>query len=70
MDLERLRGHRDWSRKMKKGDLGTERTQEAGFPRKLALWIGKDGFSYTTVSAKRLLFACTRLTEMVVYMGH
>ena len=42
MDLERLRGHRDWSRKMKKGDLGTERTQEAGFPRKLALWIGKD----------------------------
>ncbi len=27
-------GQRDWSRKMKTGDLGA---QEAGFPRKLAL---------------------------------
>ncbi len=53
MDLERLRGQRDWSRKMKTGDFAAKRTQEAAFPRKLlALWIGKDGFSYMKSSTK------------------
>ncbi len=60
MDPERLYGHKDdpikivrpqrWDQNDenggKGGEFGAYRTQEAGFPRKLALWISKAGFSY------------------------
>ena len=49
-----------WAQKdgkgQKTGDLGAHHTQKAGFPRKLALWIGKDGFSYT-----QILGSCSRV---------
>ncbi len=35
----------------KRGNFGAYRTQKAGFPRKLALWIGKAGFSYMQIKA-------------------
>ena len=39
-----------WPQKDEKGrktsDFGAYRTQKAGFPRKLAMWIGSNGFSY------------------------
>ena len=44
-----LNDHGDWSRKIGKVDFGAYPTQEAGFPRKLALWTSKDGFSYMNV---------------------
>ena len=31
--------------RLKQGDFGTCRSQKAGFPRKIALWIGKAGFT-------------------------
>ena len=51
----------------KSGNFGAYHTQEAGFPRKLALWIGKGGFSYMQHSPlDHVLYLKPQLPEPII----
>ncbi len=50
------------------GVFGAQHAQKAGFPRKLALWIGKAGFSYMESRVYNFTFFSARHIFCIVFV--